>query len=178
MTQLLLKKCPTYKGSRQHHRAAADSRATAELSLRAFKIAGVASIDDFPEKLKTSVGELYIGGYRPCETKRVYKPKDLSKITGDPAKHNPESIFHGRTVVFTGTLSSMVRGDAQQIIADLGGVLGGGVTKETDFLIVGQQDYRVVGEEGMSTKQVKAVKMIQNGAKIEILCEADFLKSI
>lgn len=161
-----------------HHRAGTDSRATAELSLKAFQTAGVLSIEDFPDKLKTTVGQLYEGGYRPSETKRVYKTKDLSHIVGDTSKHNPESIFYGRTVVFTGSLSSMLRSEAQQAIADVGGIIGTGVTKSTDFLVVGQQDYRVVGESGMSSKQAKAMVLIDKGSELEILSEADFLKNL
>jgi DNA polymerase-3 subunit epsilon len=162
----------------KHHRAGADSKATAELSIKAFEMAGVNTVDDFPEKLKTTIGHLYNGGYKPSETKRIYKAKDLSKIVRDPAKHNVESIFYGRTVVFTGTLSSMVRAEAQQIIADIGGINGKSVTKGTDFLIVGQQDYRIVGEDGMSNKQEKAVKLIEKGSTLEIISEDDFLKNI
>lgn len=161
-----------------HHRAGADSKATAELTLKAFDIAGVNSFDDFPEKLKTTVGQLYDGGYKPSETKRTYKPHDLSKIVGDPTKHKTDSIFYGRTVVFTGTLSSMVRAAAQQTIADIGGNIDNSVTKETDFLVVGQQDYRVVGDDGMSSKQEKAVKLIEKGSTLEILSEDDFLKNL
>lgn len=58
-----------------HHRAGADSKATAELVLKAFKIAGVSSYEDFPEKLMTTVGQLYEGGYKPSQAKRVYKRK-------------------------------------------------------------------------------------------------------
>lgn len=161
-----------------HHRAGADSKATAELAIKAFQIAAVNSVDDFPEKLKTTIGHLYNGGYRPSETKRIYKAKDLSKIVGDPTKHNEESIFYGRTVVFTGTLSSMIRAEAQQIIANIGGINGNSVTKDTDFLVVGQQDYRIVGEDGMSNKQEKAVKLIEKGSTLEIISEDDFLKNI
>lgn len=162
----------------KHHRAGADSKATAELSLKAFEIAGVSSLDDLPKKLKTTIGQLYNGGYSPSETKRSYKAKDVTKIVSDPLKHNPDSIFHGRTVVFTGTLTSMVRAEAQQTIADIGGIIGNSVTKETDFLVVGQQDYRVVGDAGMSSKQEKAIKLIEKGSKLEILSEDDFLKNL
>lgn len=161
-----------------HHRAGNDSKATAELTLKAFSLAGVNSFDDFPEKLKTTIGKLYESGYVPSETKRDYKQRDLTKIVGDPTKHNPDSIFYGRTVVFTGTLSSMTRTEAHQIIADIGGIVGNGVTKDTDFLIVGQQDYRLVGEDGMSNKQEKAIKLIEKGSTLEILSENDFLKNI
>lgn len=162
----------------KHHRAGADSKATAELTLKAFEIAGVSSLDDFPEKLKTTVGLLYDGGYKASETKRIRKATYLAKIIGDPTKHNADSIFYGRTVVFTGVLSSMVRAEAQQSIADIGGIIGNNVTKDTDFLVVGQQDYRVVGDDGMSSKQEKAIKLIENGSTLEVLSEDDFLKNL
>lgn len=161
-----------------HHRAAGDSRATAELTLKAFEVAEVICHEDFSEKLKTTIGQLYEGGYRPCETKRIYKERDLTKIIGDSTKHNTNSIFYGRTVVFTGALSSMVRAEAQQTIADIGGIISGNVTKDTDFLIVGQQDYRIVGEDGMSNKQEKAVKLIEKGATLEIISENDFIRNL
>lgn len=161
----------------KHHRAGADSRATAELALKAFDKAEVYSVDDFPEKLRTSVGQLFEGGYKPSETKRVYK-NVAEQIVGDPSKHNPESIFYGKTVVFTGTLSSMVRSKAQQVIADIGGILGNTITKDTDFLVVGQQDYKVVGDDGMSSKQEKAIKLIEKGAAIEVISENDFLRNL
>jgi len=161
-----------------HHRAGADSKATAELTLKAFSFAGVSSPTDFPVKLNTTIGRLYEGGYKPSETKRIYKPRDLSTLLGDSTKYNTESIFYGRTVVFTGTLSSMVRAEGQQIIADIGGNVGNTVTKDTDFLIVGQQDYRIVGDDGMSNKQEKAIELIKKGSSLEILSEEDFLKNI
>ena len=162
----------------KHHRAGADSKATAELALKAFEITGVSSLSDFSEKFKITIGQLYDGGYKPSETKRIYKAKDLTKIIGDPTKHNPNSIFYGRTVAFTGSLSSMVRAKAQQAIADIGGIIGNSVTKDTDFLVVGQQDYRIVGDDEMSSKQEKAFKLIENGSTLEILSEDDFLKKL
>jgi len=161
-----------------HHRAGPDSEATAKLALKAFEVAQVQSKDDFPTKLRTIIGKLYNGGYSPSMTKRLYIPRQIAEIVGDPTKHNPECQFYGRTVVFTGTLMSMQRKDAQQIIADIGGINGGSVTKNTDFLIVGQQDYRVVGDAGMSSKQEKAIKLIEKGSGLEILSEDEFIKSI
>lgn len=157
-----------------HHRAGDDSEATAKLALKAFEAAGVISIDDFPEKLRANIGSLFLGGYKPSVSKR---PKN-EEIIGDTSKHNPESVFYGRTVVFTGTLSSMQRNDAQQLIADVGGINGKGVTNTTDYLVVGQQDYRIVGDDGMSSKQEKAIKLIDKGAQLEILSEDLFLRNL
>jgi DNA polymerase III subunit epsilon len=162
----------------KHHRAGPDSKATAELTLKAFDIVGISSFLDFPEKLNVSVGQLFEGGYKASETKRIYRERNYSDIIGDPTKHNLDSLFYGRTVVFTGALSSMIRAEAHQAIADIGGIIGNSVTKDTDFLIVGQQDYRVVGDDGMSSKQEKVIKLIEKGAGLEILSEDDFLKNL
>ena len=81
-------------------------------------------------------------------------------------------------MVFTGTLLSMERKIAQMKIRELGGFVGEGVTRDTNFLIVGQQDFRVVGSSGMSGKQKKAMELIEHGAALEILSENEFLRNI
>jgi len=53
----------------RHHRAAADSLVCAEITLRAFKHAGISSIEDIPEKLRTTVGSLSPGNFKPCKSK-------------------------------------------------------------------------------------------------------------
>ncbi|MBF8965743.1 DNA polymerase III [Pontibacter sp. FD36] len=170
--------CKANNISLNHHRAAADSLATAELSLKAFDLKGVYSLECFPEKLKTVVGKIHSDGYRPCETKYTRTRTDYSAIVGDPSKHDPFNFFYGKRVVFTGTLSSMQRKDAIQLVADIGGIPDAGVTKKTNVLVVGQQDYRVVGDDGMSSKQEKAVLLLDKGADIEIISEQEFLQHI
>jgi len=136
----------------------------------------VKNINDFPKKLGATIGQLFEGGYKASETKKAYKHPSL--IVGATSKHETENIFYEKSIVFTGTLSSMIRPKAQQIIADIGGINSNNVTKETDFLIVGQQDFRRVGEDGMSRKQEKAQELLEKGAKIEVMPEADFLRNI
>lgn len=170
--------CQINKIKLHHHRAEADSIACAELTIKALELSQAETIEDFPEKLMTTIGQLYRDGYKPSNSKRDQKAYDLSQIIGDPQKHNPESIFYGRSIVFTGTLSSMIRSKAQQIIADIGGINSNSINKHTDFLVVGHQDYRIVGEDGMSTKQEKAIKLIEKGSDLEIISESDFLKNI
>ena len=46
------------------------------------------------------------------------------------------------------------------------------------ILVVGQQDYRVVGDFGMSNKQKKARKLLEKGQGIEILSEIEFLSRL
>ena len=173
--------CSKNKIKLKHHRAKNDSLATAELSLLAFEKMGVKTEDDFVPLLKTKIGRIFDGGYKPC---RTYHPSsshqkfDYRTIVADPSKADEDNLFFGKTVVFTGTLSSMKRADAQQIIADIGGVNSNSVSKKTDFLIVGQQDYRIVGDDGMSCKQEKAIELVNSGCPLEILSEEDFLMNI
>ncbi len=89
-----------------------------------------------------------------------------------------ENIFFGKNVVFTGAFSSLTRAEAQKIVADIGGIPQSGVNAKTDFLIVGQQDFRIVGADGMSSKQEKAAKLLAQGQKIEVMSESDFLHNV
>ena len=72
----------------------------------------------------------------------------------------------------------MSRAAAFQQIADIGGILSNSVGKKTDFLIVGQQDFRIVGDDGMSNKQEKAVQLVSQGIPIEIMSEDEFLRNL
>ena len=84
------------------------------------------------------------------------------------------NYFFGKSVCFTGTCKYGVRKDLLQKIKDVGGIPMDSVTKDTNVLVVGQQDYRVVGEDGMSSKQKKALKLLEKGYDIEILSETEF----
>ena len=88
------------------------------------------------------------------------------------------NYFYGKNVCFTGTCSYGTRKELLQKIKDVGGIPSDSVTKKTEVLVVGQQDYRVVGEDGMSKKQEKAKALLDKGQDIEILSEIEFLSRI
>ena len=48
-----------------------------------------------------------------------------------------DSPFHGKTVVLTGTLSSMTRPEARKLIEERGGKVAGSVSSKTDFVVSG-----------------------------------------
>ena len=148
------------------------------LSLKAFELSGITEMIDIPRLFNTGIGELGPGIYQPSRSNRIrhYESTDARAITGDPTKQDPENIFYGATVVFTGTLSSMTRGEAQQMVADIGGNVANSVTKQTDYLVFGHQDLKLVGEDGLSGKQEKAMKMKAGGHSIELMTETDFLR--
>jgi DNA ligase (NAD+) len=70
----------------------------------------------------------------------------------------------GKAFVLTGTLASMTRGQAEEGIKALGGTIGTGVSKKTDYVVVGADP---------GSKLARAQKL-----KLPILDEAGFLKLI
>lgn len=165
-----------------HHRAGTDALMTAKLMLRLCEIAEVDSIDSLVEKYRYRFGSFDGGVYTPFHRIRDYSGKyDLEQFAkeyqADASGFDEENPFYNKEVVFTGTMARP-RHDLMQMVMDIGGRTKDNLTRSTDFLVVGQQDFRIVGEEGMSGKQKKAMEMIANGAPLQVLSEAEFFMMI
>lgn len=91
---------------------------------------------------------------------------------------NTESPFYQKEVVFTGKIELMSRVEAQQLIQNIGGIAGKGVTLKTSFLVIGGYDSIKYGFDFKSTKILKAEKYIENGQQIEILNEDEFMRML
>lgn len=76
--------------------------------------------------------------------------------------------------VFTGTLQQMPRKEAMQHVVNLGGLVGDSVTKKTNYLILGNNDYCKIIKDGKSSKQKKAEELKLKGNDIEIISENVF----
>ena len=75
-----------------------------------------------------------------------------------------DSYFSGKTVVLTGTLSSMGRKEATALLEDLGAKVTGSVSKATDYVIAGEE---------AGSKLDKA-----NALGVRVLSEDEFLALI
>ena len=167
-----------------HHKADNDSLACAKLLLKCLEIDG-STLDDLEEKysfhrgkfapdtfiahLSTAKGKSYSGA----------NYKDYIKtLQANPETIDESNYFFGKSVCFTGTCLYGVRKELLQKVADVGGIPCDSVTAKTDVLVVGQQDYRVVGDSGMSGQQKKAFQLLEKGNDIEILSESEFLSRI
>lgn len=119
------------------------------------------------------------------------KPKHKASTTSDYSVRAKDIIanctnfdetnpFYNKVCVFTGALQ-IQRKTAMQLIADLGGIPADNVTKKTNFLILGNNDYCPTIKDGKSSKHKKAEQLKADGQDIEILSEdvfADMLNSI
>lgn len=97
--------------------------------------------------------------------------KDLHATTNYIDVDNP---FFERNVVFTGTLEKMVRKDAAQLVVNLGGFAQNSITKKTDYLVLGNNDYCQAIKDGKSNKQKKAEALILSGSDLKIIPESVF----
>ena len=97
-------------------------------------------------------------------------------LTESTAKALDES-FAGLTFVLTGALSRP-RPEFERLIAEAGGKATGSVTKKTNYLILGNNDYCKSIRDGKSSKQKKAEKLKLEGFNIEIIPENVFYDMI
>lgn len=88
------------------------------------------------------------------------------------------NFFFDKHVVFTGKLDKMARKDAMQLVVNAGGVLDKTVTKSTNYLVLGNNDYVSSIKDGKSTKQKKAEKYILAGYDLSIIDEVTFYRLI
>lgn len=162
-----------------HHRAESDAKGCAEIFIKCLNKLGLESPSGLPDKLFLRKGQFDGNVHIPQKQRDTYKYKGsiLKTIVPDESKFDPDSYFYGKAVCFTGTFSFANRKSLLQAIADIGGTPMDSITKATNILVVGQQDYRVVGADGMSGKQKKAITLINNGQDLEIMPESEFLSN-
>lgn len=78
-------------------------------------------------------------------------------------------MLSGKSFLFTGTLLAMPRSEAEKLVEERGGSIASGVTKSLDYLVVGDGG-------GAGSKLDKAKKLAEQGGKVNILTEGEFLK--
>lgn len=139
------------------HRAAADCQTTFEC-FRALRdrVCASGSVEEFVNSFK-----------------HYSKKLDLHDITSENTTFDETHPLFGKRCVFTGTLEKMSRAEAAQAVVDIGGICDNGITKKTNFLILGNTDYQKTGG-GKSSKHKKAEEYKLNGIDIEIIPENVF----
>lgn len=100
---------------------------------------------------------------------------DLRNISPRCESCDASHPLYGKICVFTGDLTRFSRLEAAQLVADCGGIPANNVTKKTDYLILGNNEYNPLVRDGISNKQRKAESYILAGCDIKIIPEAVFL---
>ncbi len=141
------------------HRALADCITTNDcfIKLKAIAIEKHGSIAAFSE-----------------DSKRTSYCYDMRVIKSEKTEFDTSHPLYGKKCVFTGVLERMTRRQAAQIVVDFGGICENDVTKNTNFLILGNNDYCTSIKDGKSNKHKKAEAYKLKGMDIEIIPENVF----
>ena len=160
----------------QHHDAEQDALAAAKIVVAACKKIGVNSITKLAEKLEIENGSLFPGGYKAA---RSYPTRFLAKdIEPSTDKFDENHPLYKQSLVFTGTLTSMTRREAMQKVVDVGGLCTSGVVENTNYLIMGDQDFSKFTDGKKSSKTKRAELLISKEQQLEIISEDDFLRML
>jgi len=128
------------------------------MNLRGSLLKKIDSVDDFVNSVRK-------------KTRANIKFSGIKSSVTDIDEENP---FFGKYVAITGKLDQMQRKEAMQLIANLGGNCQDRVNKETNFLILGNNDYNPILRGNKSSKLIKAENLKLKGKDIEIILENVF----
>ena len=170
------------------HRAEADATACAEVTLRLGGLQGAEDLPHLAAKLLVTPGKVrdgvYGGSRSPRKSRAGTYPSTFTKAEALKFIENLQEDdfeldddFAGKEVVFTGTLTSMDRRTAQELVLRAGGIAGGGVTKKTSIVVVGEEfDVELRPGAPLSGKLNKVVELNGRGANIDVITEREFLE--
>lgn len=156
-----------------HHDPEEDAVACARVSLLCCDALHTQDLFVAATTLGVLPGTLSPGSYEPGRSKSI-SPSAKRIVAQTDAFDEDHPLFNA-TVVFTGTLVSMVRDAAMQRVVNVGGHCATSVNRSVDFLVVGDQDFSRFTDGAGSAKLRKAQELRTAGGDIEIISEHDFL---
>lgn len=127
---------------------------------------------DYTPKMNSSIKRTK---YKYFENTRSPTQKELAQTACDEKIFDPLNPLYQKNVVITGSLSKYSRFEAAKIICQIGGIFHSSVTKNTNFLIVGNLENSGVKQ---SAKQKRAEEMKNSGKNIQIIDEQTFYSMI
>jgi DNA polymerase III subunit epsilon len=143
------------------------------VTLAALESSGTDSLDELSDMHNLQLGLHHADKYSPAGARK--RKKSLKVPTRKVDKSHP---FFKSSVVFTGKLQSMTRGEASQLVLNCGGDCKSNVTRNTGYLVIGDYDLTSFTEIFASVKMQEVEELINKGHKIKILSENDFLKMV
>ena len=87
----------------------------------------------------------------------------------------PSGPLAGRSFVFTGKMAVGDRKSSQRTVRELGGETPAGVTRDLDFLVVGDEGSPLLSAGRKGSKLLKAERYAADGADLRVISEAEFL---
>lgn len=161
-----------------HHEAGADAKACALIAIELARSVGEENIPGLLAHASVRLGRVensYWSGSRKARAISTAGPRPSL----GPGDIDPDGTMSGEVVCFTGKIS-WSRSDAQELVVRHGGTFNSGnPTKKTTLLVTGDYDERSL-RPGMAfgSKLARAFALVDQGQKLEIMTEEDFLQRL
>jgi DNA polymerase-3 subunit epsilon len=169
----------------QHHNAASDSEVCAKIALQQMKELEKDSLLEVAKSYGFMLGKLSSNGISTMSASKNYNYKrdyasfsknTSSKNVAPDREVNVGSDLFEAYLVFTGELITMDRKQAIQIAVNNGAIVSSGVTKKTQYLVVGVSDFIDFSNGKKTRKLLDAEKLSMEGHDISIIDEEDFIR--
>lgn len=117
-------------------------------------------------------------GMTENDIKPIKRNLQAKSLTVQEAAYEPDIDILGYTFVFTGAMERMTRKEGMQRVLNAGGLCGDRVTKDTNYLVLGNAGYNMALSGGKSAKHKTAEKLKLQGCDIEVISEDVFLQML
>ncbi|MGG3448587.1 exonuclease domain-containing protein [Domibacillus aminovorans] len=152
----------------EHHNALEDAIACATIVIHMTK--EHSSLHHLLSEIDYSFG--YLNGPAFHKNKA---PRKKTPVKVELDKHHP---FYEKSLCFTGTLTSMKRADAIELVTKRGAHVHTSLKKDTDYLIVGESDAIKYRKGQVSSKIQQAKEWQQAGYKVKLVSEHKFFGAV
>jgi DNA ligase (NAD+) len=135
----------------------------------------LASLDGFQETLAQTL----VDGLAACRPLVDDLRNVVTVLDHKEAAIEVEAVaIAGRSFVFTGAMATLDRKSAQKAVRERGGSAPSSVTRELDYLVVGDKGSPLLGEGTLSSKHKTAERYATDGALIAIITESAFVEML
>ncbi len=116
--------------------------------------------------------------YKKPKSKRTFEKVSPTMMKPVSTDFNLAHSLYDKKIVFTGSCINS-RECLMQMALDIGALVRTSVSSKTDYLVVGEQDIALVGDDGLSSKEEKAYALNESGkGNVQIINETTFLNLI
>ena len=94
-------------------------------------------VNDVGPVVAESIHQFFAEEHNRTVIEQLRAPGRVTWPEGPPAPKAPQGVLAGKTVVLTGTLPTLTRDDAKEMLEAAGAKVAGSVSKKTDYVVAG-----------------------------------------
>jgi DNA ligase (NAD+) len=96
-------------------------------------------VNDVGPVVAESIHQFFAEEHNRTVIEQLRAPGKVTWPEGPPAPRAPQGVLAGKTVVLTGTLPSLSRDEAKELLEAAGAKVAGSVSKKTDYVVAGAE---------------------------------------